>query len=440
MASRRPSAAPGSAGLPPEPATALRIELGDALEDLQRALREEPPVSIRLNSAKLPALAHPTLAPRRPVPWCETGRYLGTRPVFTLDPLLHAGAYYVQEASSMFLEQALLAGGSRDRPILALDLCAAPGGKATHLLSLLHPGSLVVCNEPVPSRQPALKENIWKWGVGNSVITAGRPEEFAELRETFDLILVDAPCSGEGLFRRDPFARVQWSAALVRQCALRQRSILDHAWTALKPGGCLIYSTCTWERSENEEQVERLVKEHGAAMQDVPVDERWGIVRGDHGVRFYPHRVEGEGFFLSMLRKQGDRLDRRDAEEGDFREIDEGGIMHLFPRQWSGTIDALRANVRVIAPGLPAYDRRSGVIKPHPALALHASARTRHPADTLELRDDQAAGYLRGEAIRSPGARGDRLVTHGGVPLGWVRGAGDRWNSAWPKAWRIRMR
>lgn len=396
-------------------------------------------MSIRLNRAKLPALAHPTLAARWPVPWCATGRHLSSRPVFTLDPLLHAGAYYVQEAGSMLLEQAVRATGLVDRPILALDLCAAPGGKSTHLLSLLHDGSLLVSNEPVRARQASLMENIWKWGVGTSVITGALPEHFAASPVRFDLVLVDAPCSGEGMFRKDPFARQQWSPALVRQCAALQRSILDHAWAVLKPGGSLIYSTCTWERSENEDQMRRLGREHGAIIAPIPIDGAWNIDRSDEGLRCYPHRTEAEGSFLALLLKPDERHDHPSMPGGGHHLIEVDGIACLMPEGWMRTVDTLRRHLRVLSPGLPAFDRRRGVARPHAALALHADLHRLHDAGPLPLNTDQALRYLRGEALREKGARGDRRVEFNGLPLGWAHGAGDRWNSGWPKGWRIRM-
>ena len=232
------------------------------------ALDTVPPTSIRVNPAKWAGpLAHP-------IPWCTTGRYLERTPSFTFDPLLHAGAYYVQEASSMLVEQAVKATGLADTDVLALDLCAAPGGKTTHLASLLTKGSLVVANEIDRKRQSVLQENLWKWGAANTVITGSASPDLQGLPETFDLILLDAPCSGEGMFRKDPFAREQWSPALVEQCASTQRGIIEHAWNALRPGGFLIYSTCTWEEAENEQQLAALV-EIGAECVPVPLDPTW---------------------------------------------------------------------------------------------------------------------------------------------------------------------
>ncbi|MFT3885226.1 MAG: RsmB/NOP family class I SAM-dependent RNA methyltransferase [Flavobacteriales bacterium] len=205
--------------------------LGEEAPALLAALEGPSPISIRLNRRK------PVPDRGSPVPWCGMGRYLLERPVFTLDPLLHAGCYYVQEASSMLLEQAVHAAGPWPADTVALDLCAAPGGKSTHIADLLPEEALLICNEPVRPRQAALQENLLKWGRTGTVITGARPEAFLPLGAFADLIVVDAPCSGEGMFRKEPFARTQWNDGLVEHCALQQRAILEVAWELLRPGG-----------------------------------------------------------------------------------------------------------------------------------------------------------------------------------------------------------
>lgn len=237
----------------------LSADLGNEAPLLLAALDTPPPTSIRLN-------------PRKPggpsgalVPWCSTGRFLDERPLFTVDPLLHAGAYYVQEAGSMLVERAVVAAGLIGADATALDLCAAPGGKSTHLLSLLGPGALVVCNEVDARRHAVLQENIWKWGAPNACITRLPAETFGTLPH-FDLVLVDAPCSGEGLMRREPVARSQWSPELVRRCSTVQAGLLEHAWNALRPGGALIYSTCTWADEEDEGLLKSFLRRHEAEV------------------------------------------------------------------------------------------------------------------------------------------------------------------------------
>ncbi|MBL0126351.1 MAG: RsmB/NOP family class I SAM-dependent RNA methyltransferase [Flavobacteriales bacterium] len=250
----------------------LGTVLGESFPGLEAALNAPAPTSIRLNPKK------PFEADLDPVPWCTTGRYVVERPAFTLDPFFHGGAYYVQEASSMLLEKAVAAAGLLSKNILALDLCAAPGGKSTHLLSLLGDGALLVANERDHQRKLVLAENIWKFGAGHSMITGSNADALRSLPDLFDLILVDAPCSGEGMFRKDPFARRQWSPLLVEQCASVQQQVVPHAWHALAPGGTLIYSTCTWEPSENEAQLRPLLEDSGTCL-DLHLDGSWGVAR-----------------------------------------------------------------------------------------------------------------------------------------------------------------
>jgi len=249
------------------------------------------------------------------VPWCETGYYLPQRPSFTFDPLFHAGAYYVQEASSMFVEQAVLqicaAPDLAGRPVTALDLCAAPGGKSTHLSALLPAGSLLVSNEVVRSRSLILAENMAKWGSLDTIITRNDPKTFGNMPHLFDVVVADLPCSGEGMFRKIPASRDEWSIDHVRLCAARQRRIIHDVWDALRPGGYLIYSTCTFNTEENEENVKILSEELEAEIIPVPTRPEWNIAGSichDMPVyRFFPHRTRGEGFFLALLQKPARR-------------------------------------------------------------------------------------------------------------------------------------
>lgn len=424
--------------------------LGSEWPSLQQALDTPPPLSIRLNAAK------PGGPDGERIPWCLTGRYLPERPLFTLDPLLHAGAYYVQEASSMFLEQALRASGLLDQPILALDLCAAPGGKSTLIRSLLHPDSLLVANEVERRRQQALQENLWKWGLPNVVVTGSDPADLERLPETFNLIVVDAPCSGEGMFRKDPFARQQWNEALVLQCATMQERIVEQAWNALRPGGILIYSTCTWETSENEARMRQL-QDLGGEPIALPMKPEWGVVgntaNGREGYRCYPHRVRGEGFFIGMVRKPGTLGGGVSLEEPriDLPEVrawslqgarwhlrEQNDVLHAVDVRWASVLDTLCAALRCVAPGRPVAERKAATWRPHAALALD-SALDRSAFTAIVLDHTQALAYLRGQALPAASASGTGLVLHKGLALGWANGAGTRWNNLWPAGWRIRM-
>lgn len=285
-------------------------------EKLFASLEEEQPVSIRINEAKLPhyvdSAAHSQLSTLHSslncVPWSASGYYLDERLTFTFDPLFHAGCYYVQEASSMFVEQALKQyAGSQ--PAVMLDLCAAPGGKSTHACSVLPEGSLLVANEVIRNRSQILAENLTKWGYPDVVVTNNDPADFSPLEDFFDVILTDVPCSGEGMFRKDPVAVSEWSAENVEICWQRQRRILRDVWSCLKPGGILIYSTCTYNTKEDEENIRWIRDEYNAEVLplDVPMD--WNVTGNllageDFPVyRFLPHKTRGEGFFLAVLRK-----------------------------------------------------------------------------------------------------------------------------------------
>lgn len=443
MRKRRNEGPPAPFVLPAD----VRRLLGDEADQLLEALQRPAPTSIRLNPAK--GATHAGW----PVPWCATGRYLDERPVFTLDPLLHAGTYYVQEASSMLLEQAVKACAPPP-DARVLDLCSAPGGKGTHLAALLAPEALLVCNEPVRTRQHALQENLWKWGRPDVVVTGSTPQDLAPLGAFFDLIVVDAPCSGEGMFRKDAFARAQWSERLVESCALQQRGIVDAAWNALAPGGCLIYSTCTWEERENERQVRHLL-DQGGDFVPLPIDPAWGVVATAAGFRCYPHRVAGEGFFIAAVRKPGERPPRPAARTAPAVTMPDvhawlppgtaltpaaDGTLHAVTARWADSAARLEAHLHVLSPGIPVAVHKGGNWRPHPALALSTKL-VPGAFPTLDLDLTEALRYLRGEALEADGtAEGIALVRHAGHGLGWVSGAGRRWNNGWPAPWRIRMR
>ena len=284
-----------------------RALLGDEeYTELVTALESEQPVSIRLNPLKPFGFQSGESA----VPWCTSGFYLKERLTFTFDPLFHAGCYYVQEASSMFVEQALRQYAGEE-PAVMLDLCAAPGGKSTHVRGILPENSLLVANEVIRNRSQILAENLTKWGHPDVVVTNSDPSDFTPLEEFFDVILTDVPCSGEGMFRKDPVAVSEWSSENVEICRQRQRRIISDIWPCLKPGGILIYSTCTYNTKENEENVRWIKDEFGAEVLPLDVAEDWNItgnlLQGERFpvYRFLPHKTKGEGFFLAVLRKPG---------------------------------------------------------------------------------------------------------------------------------------
>ncbi|MDR2763679.1 MAG: rRNA cytosine-C5-methyltransferase [Tannerella sp.] len=424
---------------------------------LEEALRAEAPVSIRLNPAKR---ALPLRHER--VKWCSTGYYLPERPAFTFDPLFHAGVYYVQEAASMFLEQAVAQYVTS--PVVCLDLCAAPGGKSTHLLSLLPRGSLLVSNEVIRSRANVLAENVLKWGWPEVAVTNSDPAALGRLTHGFDVLVADLPCSGEGMFRKDPASRNAWSLANVKLCAARQRRILHDVWPALKPGGICIYSTCTFNREENEENIRYLAERLPAEALPVSIEESWYITCGFDdrypSYRFFPHRTKGEGFFLAVLRKPEERHrpfsvptgNRRPAlrhtpgdewlsDAGAYRFTAEASCVRAVPEMLAERLLSLTGRLRVVTAGIPVGEWKGKDFLPTPALAL--STAFRHDAfPTVELAWTDAVRYLQKEAPGLPPdtPKGYVTVTFRGTPLGFVKHLGHRANNLYPHEWRIRSR
>ncbi|MCR4920884.1 MAG: rRNA cytosine-C5-methyltransferase [Bacteroidaceae bacterium] len=429
----------------------MRRQWGEArAESLLQALSlSSPVVSLRLNPAKLswrPALT--------PVPWCPDGYYLSERPPFTFDPLLHAGAYYVQDASSMFLAQAVSQYVSA--PCVALDLCAAPGGKSTLLRSLLPEGSLLVSNEPIPKRAQILAENMTKWGHPATVVTQNYPADFAPLRHTFDLIVADVPCSGEGMFRKDEEAVAEWSMQNVRMCQERQRGIIADVWPSLKPGGLLVYSTCTFNHMENEDNVEWIASSLDAEVLPISVDASWGVVGTYH---FLPGEVRGEGQFMAVLRKknteasaaqnyskQNKKLQQarskttaslRDWLAGQFEFIADGDVCIALPGAHASLCADTLSSLHILMQGVQVATMKGHDWQPSHALAMsQAYVRGSFPEAALDY--DTALAYLRRETIQVDAPRGYVLVTFRGLPLGFVKNLGSRANNLYPQEWRIR--
>ncbi len=422
--------------------------LSDA-EAFFQAFNDPVPVSIRLNPFKTASLNQPTL------PWCTTGYQLSDRPIFTLDPRLHAGAYYVQDASCMALEAVL--DQLKLKPQRILDACAAPGGKSTHLAAL-YPDSLVIANEVIRSRASILAENTSKWGSANLFVTSRDPASFEALPDYFDLIVADVPCSGEGLFRKDPEASKEWSLEQVELCARRQRRILAELWPSLKPGGILVYSTCTYNSLENEDQLDWLVDTQGAEPVNWSLPESWPLTQTSHGpfqtLRCYPHQQAGEGFFLALLRKPegpssrpktGKRLELIPAKEtsrfanwlqGEWVYRYRRSEIEAWPTRWLQELEALQ----VLDPaGLGLAEVKGKDLRPLPALALCRQL-NQDVFSTLELTHEQAIAYLQRQALYnlSPG-QGLKLASFLGWPIGWLKQVGDRANNLYPQAWRIRM-
>lgn len=452
--------------LPVEFIESMHQQMGNEAELLIRALETEPVTSIRLNT-KLDVLTFE--GEPEEVPWHIDGYYLSQRPQFTLDPLFHAGCYYVQEASSMFIQQIL--EQYVDTSSIVLDLCAAPGGKSTLISEFLGGDGLLLSNEVVRQRVFILSENIQKWGNGNTVVTHNTAEEYGErCKHLFDCILVDAPCSGEGMFRKDEQARNEWSLKAVKACAERQRSILMDVWDALKPGGILIYSTCTFNQEENEKNVEWLAETLGADVLPVDYDPTWGITEGTVGYHFYPHKTKGEGFYVCALRKleangewtngewaNGRRANGRKAKETNLQHPEYMPVMRswlqhpddwairysdrfatAYPFKFKEIIDWLSTQLTCISTGFGLGEERGKGIAPQHSLSMTKDLR-KEAFPNVALTREQALSYLRTEALAlNDVPLGLVLLTYEGVPLGFAKNVGNRLNNLYPNEWRIR--
>lgn len=435
----------------------------------------EPAISLRYNRAKYKGMEG------QPIGWNpQDGAYLPQRPNFTLDPLLHAGCYYVQEASSQFVTHVLRT--LVKEPVVALDLCAAPGGKSTAMLSALPGGSQLVSNEIDRRRARILSENITKWGMPNVSVTCNAPSDFRKLTHLFDLILTDVPCSGEGMFRKDEGAIKDWSPRKVEECVTRQKEILETIWPTLKTGGILIYSTCTFNVHENEEMLQYICEELGAEALDIPVDASWNIhppLVGDLPCyRFMPHFTRGEGLFLAAVRKERNdkesaRPVKRDNKKKGNAKIPGGTDKHKLSIDIKKTTaDLLKqlvcdASIELTADGtlraiptghMMIYDAlmdqglyllqsgiEMGTIKGRDIVPAHALALSTIRKDsafaTVDVDLETALNYLRHEAI-SLGASvptGYVIITYQGHALGFVKNLGNRCNNMYPQEWRIRF-
>lgn len=458
----------------------MKDQLGPEFEDFLNALKEKPVVSLRYNPRK-PGASFPEGSP---IPWCEEGIYLPERPKFYLDPYIYTGAYYVQEASSMLIAQCL--DFSKDQVVL--DLCAAPGGKSTLLASKLSPGSFLVSNEIVGNRSRALVDNLSRWGKPNVMVTVNHPRDYSQLRHTFDAIVVDAPCSGEGMFRKDPKVIGTWTPGVVRNCALKQKEILGQVMNALKPGGRLVYSTCTYNPSENEEIIKWVLNHEPGVFRIVPLEfpEEWGLTPGRtegyppemaHTYHCYPHKVKGEGFYFACLekisagrevslspsrqRKQRRHNKRHREEKPERRKIELGkkelqiaseylvgseklemvvrkeGYDAIEP-QFADLVAELGESLRIVKAGV-----RIGTVvhkKFIPDHDLALSEQQEEDVPKIEVDAHTALRYMKRESLilEVGDVRDWAILTYQGRNLGWVKVLENRVNNHLPKELRLR--
>jgi 16S rRNA C967 or C1407 C5-methylase (RsmB/RsmF family)/NOL1/NOP2/fmu family ribosome biogenesis protein len=429
---------------------------------------QQPAVtSVRMNSHKPTDLSLPLSR----VPWCEQGYYLDERPVFTLDPIFHAGSYYVQEASSMFVEHAFRSlVAKQETPLRVLDLCAAPGGKSTLLASLLEDEDLLVSNEVIQTRAAILAENLTRWGRMNTWVSHNDPKDFARLPSYFDVLLVDAPCTGSGLWRKDEEAIDEWSKEHVKLCSERQKRILADVMPALKPGGILLYATCSYSSEENEHICDWICETLPLVSQAVPADPAWNITvtqSPQHqaaGYRFYPWQVRGEGFFLAAFRKADEEeqetvVSRKEKQKGqqkantrekdetarwqpfldaDFKAVELNGEYYAIHSSHQKDLQLLQKALRIRKTGT-ALGKIAGkdTIPDHElSLSIHLAA----SVPRVPVTKEEALLFLKKEEIQKGNpVKGWQVVTYEGLGLGWGKWLPNRMNNYFPKNWRIRM-
>lgn len=493
--------------LPEEFIKNTKALMGETLYgELEEGLRQQPPVSIRMNPLKCAGATISKELADGSVAWSKDGVYLKTRPNFTFDPLLHAGAYYVQEASSMFVQHVIahLLTSSRMEdgglgmentqqsipqssiphpqsskklhyPLLVLDLCAAPGGKSTAVRAILPEGSVLISNEPIRQRAQILTENIMKFGHPDVIVTNNYAQDIARTGISFDIIVCDVPCSGEGMFRKDDGAIGEWSTQNVENCSRLQREIVSDIWDSLRPGGIMIYSTCTFNAKEDEENVEWIISELGAEIVDVPTDDAWnitGALIGNRPVyRFLPGKTRGEGLFMAVLRKKGtasnianndkqkekdDKRNKKRAKKNDSPNIGneakewisnadnfdvtiENDRIVAIPQRWTDIYATAKASLKVLHAGVTLGTQKGKSIIPSQSLALSTSLNIEAFA-SADIDYAQAIRYLRKEAITLPSniPHGIVLLKYRGLPLGFVKNLGNRANNLYPQEWKIK--
>ncbi len=437
----------------------MKAQLQSDYPAFEQALNDATPVSIRYNPQKLPVLPESFAS----IPWCKSGCYLEQRPVFTTDPLFHAGVYYVQEASSMLIGRMIEEHCDLSKKLMVLDLCAAPGGKSTLVSSLLSPDSVLVSNEIIKVRSQILKENLVKWGYPNVIVANHDPKDFETFGPYFDVILVDAPCSGEGMFRKDPNSIKEWSLANVAQSAGRQRKILKSALSVLKPNGLLIYSTCTYNVHENEENMRWLAEEGN--LQECLLGDSTMIhtVKKSPGYQCYPHLVKGEGFYFAAWRnsdfeyRTAKEVDKKSSKwvelskaelnavapfisnptEFSFRKKHDG-VICLWPKSMDQIISMMEQKLGKWAPIMEIGEVKGKDFIPAHCLALSTVKSEKIP--NIELTLKEALHFLKKEQTPiSIESLGWHTASYQQQCIGWIKFLGNRYNNYLPNHLKIRM-
>ena len=424
--------------------------------------QQEQLTSIRLNTLKpFELMGHTLLNDKDAIPWCNNGFYLKQRPLFVLDPLWHAGAYYVQEASSMFLHYLLEQITPNPQPIKVLDLCAAPGGK-TSLLANYYSNGLVVANETIKPRNAILVENLTKWGAANLVITQNDPAHFKALPDFFEVLMIDAPCSGSGLFRKDTDAITHWSEQSVQHCSTRQARIVEDSIDCLKEGGYLIYSTCSYSLEENEKRMDQIASIAGMKNIQFEIPVHWNIVETYseenkcQGFRFYPDKVKGEGFFITVFKKEVSTcsgyydtkatsiaaskkvlavLKSHFEVPENYDLINHQNSILALPNLFQQELNGLMNHLYIKKMGLSLGEIKGADLIPSHALAM--STWSNLPYQTLAIDEVTALQYLRRADLHLPTGRGWHALTYKNIRLGWAKLLPNRSNNYYPNEWRI---
>lgn len=414
---------------------------------------EEKITSVRFNPFKK---CVPDFLCDNPVPWAQNAYYLRDRPSFTLDPLFHAGCYYVQEAGSMFLEHAVRSVFDSSLPFNIIDVCAAPGGKSTLLNSLLTKDGLLVSNEIIKSRSLILAEQLAKWGQSNTIVLNMEPAKLKSVIPDFDLVVIDAPCSGSGLFRKQPEALLEWSPDAVKACSIRQQSILNDLVPEMKPGAYLFYSTCSYSREENEDIVAWLQAQYDLTFVKIALQADWGITETEGGYRFYPDQTKTEGFFCALLQKRRDEHVSKNSRKEPGNElhaeelkvlqeylaiereavVKKNGFFYMMPRQVRHFLNQHEGKLYVRKAGVCLGEIKGRDLVPSHELAL--SSDLQWQGGRIEVDKQEALQFLRKEVMpaRAP-QKGFVKVLYEGQGLGWVKVLGNRINNYLPNEFRI---
>lgn len=424
-------------------------------EALLKAHEQDPlPVSVRINPNKKAEL---DLEFESSVPWAENAYYLKERPVFTADPFFHAGCYYVQEASSMFIEYLLKQTVDFDKELMILDLCAAPGGKSTLINSLMNEKSLLVANEVIKSRADVLSYNLSKWGNCNFIVTNNDTKTFSKLNGVFDVAVVDAPCSGSGLFRKQHDAANEWSLESVDQCSIRQKKILEDVLPSLKTNGIVIYSTCSYSMEENESMIQWLLENQSVELVKIKIDPAWGIEDTGLGYRFYPYNLSGEGFFCTVLKVNEEKSNTKLQIKNGLKEVNKvelevlgkkitlndhhkvinhNNVFKLLNSNSLSFVNTFKDQFYFKQVGTNIGEIKHGELIPDHFLAL--SVYLKPEVAVLELEKEEALKYLKKLPFAyQQSVPGLKLIRYKGFGIGWAKVLSNRANNYLPQNYVI---